>query len=65
MVKLKIDTSGTAFEDPFFDEINDIARQIEVARILRELANELTLSAEFGKTIADNTGKRVGEFRMR
>ena len=70
MVTIKIKTDGSAFEDPFFDEINNIAKQREVSRILKKLAETLDYSAEFGKainfcTLADINGNRVGEFRMK
>lgn len=69
MFRLKIETGGSAFADPFFSEIDDIARQKEVARILREAAEKLDMAAEFGKIIdmsslIDINGNKVGEMKF-
>lgn len=65
MFKLKIDTSGTAFADPFFDG-DDFFRQREIAKILRDVAKELEECASFGKTLnylllKDSDGEKCGE----
>lgn len=68
MFRLKIETSGSAFADPFFDG-DDFFKQKEVARILRDVAEKLETSAEIGKTITfsalmDINGNRVGEMKF-
>ena len=68
MFKLKIDTNGSAFTDPFFDG-DEFFRQKEIARILRETADKLEQYAEFGKTLDysrlhDINGNHCGELKF-
>lgn len=68
MFKLKIDTNGSAFTDPFFDG-DEFFRQKEIARILRETAEKLDLYAEMGKNLdysalMDINGNKCGELKF-
>ena len=68
MFSLKIKTDGYAFRDPFSGEADRNACQMEVSRILRELAEMLEQDAVFGKSVSysalmDINGNRVGEMK--
>lgn len=63
MLKLNIKTGGAAYCDPFSGEEDNYCEQMEVAKNLRDIADELEHGRRYG-TIIDINGNKVGSYEL-